>query len=511
MIRLCADKPRVPMPFSRRFFFAGLIALFASAPAFASLKHRKQPAAPRHGRPLRPTEVPKLTGTPLPIPPVVDLVPGVIWELKAEPVSHAFLADKPVEIIGYNGLFPGPTIRMTRGTTTTVRFVNALSRPASLQWHGLVAPAMTDAAQGLAQPDATLEHVIAVSQPPATLWYHEALLSPPSPDQPFGLAIVADPADAALSLPAQYGIDDFPVILHDRTFDATGRPVDPAIPDAGAIGARGATVLVNGIADALLKVPQRLVRLRLLNAARARVFRLFMDDERSFWLVATDGGYLKAPDEIDTLILAPGERAEIIVDFADGSTALMSTPDDVTVHGKPGGEDDVHHADLYEKPFRVLAFEAIKDAIAAKPLPTQLPAEPMPAAPETATHRRFELTVTSGGADLATTVATINGRVYDPKRVDVTVRRGTPEIWQICAPTIASSVHVTGARIRVLSEDGEPPRAWNSGPKDTVFVENALQLEVLFPEAATAAAPFTLAATVPDQAAAGAAATIVVE
>jgi FtsP/CotA-like multicopper oxidase with cupredoxin domain len=385
-----------------------------------------------------------------------------------------------------------------------------MQRPTNVHWHGLIVDPNADAAMISVPPGDTWETSIVVEQPSATLWYHEHMLGIAGLDRPAGMMIVDDPADDALTLPSAYGVDDFPIILDDRTFDANGLPVDMVTPDAALIGTRGATILVNGIADALLKVPQRLVRLRIVNAARARVFRLFMDDERSFFLIAGDGGYVPQPVEIDTLILAPGERAEIIVDFADGSTSLLSTPDDIDVRAGASGAEVSHHADTFAKQFRVLAFDAVKDTTPHKPLPTALPAAAVSDTPDDAKHRRFEFATRGAGADLGGVVATINGKTFDPHRVDIETRRGTTEIWQLVASDMPHSVHVSGAQFHVLSQDGEEPRAWNRGAKDTVFVENTVEVQVTFSLPATATTPFAIESALPEHAAAGAMATVVV-
>lgn len=497
------------MSFSRRAVIAGLAHVFAAMPAVAAVKHHHG-GGPRthHGKPAS-TEVPKLTGTAVPIPPLIEPKPGSTLELTAGTVNHAFLPDKPTEVTGYNGNYPGPTVRLVRGQTTKVHLVNGLTRPTNVHWHGLIVDPNADAALISVPPSDTWETALSVDQPAATLWYHEHMLSNPQVGRGTGLLIVSDGSDVAMGLPTTYGVDDFPIILDDRSFDAAGNPIDQPATGAAVIGSRGNTILVNGVANALLKVPQKRVRLRLLNAARARVFRLFMDDERSFQLIAGDGGYLPAPDEIDTLILAPGERAEIIVDFADGSTSLLSTPDDIAVRSDTEGTDVTHYSDTFERQFRVLAFDAFKDTSPQKPMPTQLPAIPIPPVPDDVRHRRFEfkLRAADGTSGVA---ATINGKTFDPARVDVSGARGTTEIWQLVAPDMPHTVHIVGAEVHVLTQDGDTPRAWNRGPKDTIFVENSIDLQVTFTLPAPAATPYVIESALPEHAAEGAIATVVV-
>ena len=94
-------------------------------------------------------------------------------------------------------------------------------------------------------------------------------------------------------------------------------------------GMIGDTIITNGVANASRRVPAGLVRLRLLNGANARYFRLRFDDNREFHKIATDGGFLEEPVPIRELVMSPGERNEVVVDFSDGNPAmLVSGPTD---------------------------------------------------------------------------------------------------------------------------------------------------------------------------------------
>jgi len=78
----------------------------------------------------------------------------------------------------------------------------------------------------------------------------------------------------------------------------------------------GDTIVVNGKTWPYLDVEPRRYRFRLLNGSNARVYVLkFSSPQVKMWQIATDGGYLDAPAAIRELVLAPGERAEVIVDF----------------------------------------------------------------------------------------------------------------------------------------------------------------------------------------------------
>ncbi|MDR3496743.1 MAG: multicopper oxidase domain-containing protein [Ancalomicrobiaceae bacterium] len=522
------------MPLSRRLFMLASASALAFPDAAFAARHHPRPKKTRQSPKVAPTPVAKLTGNPLKLPPLVEPKAGETWELTAATASHEFVAGKPVDVAGYGGTYLGPAIRLKRGETTTARLANTLNRPTNVHFHGLLVDSAADGALASVAPGTSWETSLAVDQPAATLWYHAALRGQIGADLTDGLAgmlIVEDPAAPVAGLPNTYGVDDFPLMLQDATLDDAGRPVYQPTTEAREHGVRGDRILVNGTLDALVKVPQRPVRLRLVNAAKARVFRIFLDDERSFQLIATDGGYLAEPAEIDTLVLAPGERVEIVIDFADGSASMMSTPDD---HDLRLGGRVQRLSDKLDKPFRIIAFEAEKDGKPHVDAPERLPAPPAPVQPADARRRRFVLDVGwpqpghDAGDDVSSDVpgkesrlpvvaskaalptgtpglpvATINKSVYAAGRINDAVTFGTTELWEIVAPAMTLPFHVAGVQFRVISEDGGPPRAWNRGPKDTVFVETSVELLVSFSRHASAARPFLYASGIAEEEDAG--------
>jgi FtsP/CotA-like multicopper oxidase with cupredoxin domain len=529
------------LPLTRRTLLAG--ACFAlgagAAPALAAKKHGKS-----HGQEAPAEATP--AGTPLPVPPLVDLTPDAPFDLVAMSGRHAFLAGKPVDVVGYGGGYMGPALRLRRGATVAVRLLNRLERPTNVHWHGLLVDGRFDGgATPPIAPGGTWEARLAVDQPAATLWYHAHVHGSTTRDVHDGLAgllIVEDGAAARLGLPTTWGVDDLPLVLQDRDFDESGRPVMPPLAASLEHGFRGHVPIVNGVAAAVARVPARRVRLRLLNASGARTFRLAFDDHRSFHLVAVDAGLLPAPIELTGLPLAPGERAEILVDFAAGPASLTTEPD---VHEHRMGTGVALLPDVIDGPTRLVAFEPHSDQAAAHAVPASLAVLPaLPASTLGIPRRRFELRIAPGlaigggvaGHDHAGHGApapdphaahmaapapaphaghgapapdphaahmgaaampteqpprlTINGVGFAMGRIDETVKLGATEIWEIASPDMAHPFHLHGAHFRVLSEDGERPKSWNGGFKDTVLVENSAELLVTFTRPADADAPF---------------------
>ena len=78
----------------------------------------------------------------------------------------------------------------------------------------------------------------------------------------------------------------------------------------------GDTALVNGKVWPFLEVEQRRYRFRILNGSNARFYNLFLDSGQPFFQIGTDGGFLPAAVPVGKLLLAPAERADVIVDFS---------------------------------------------------------------------------------------------------------------------------------------------------------------------------------------------------
>ncbi|WP_333822890.1 multicopper oxidase domain-containing protein [Pinisolibacter sp.] len=493
----------------------GLVASITPAGAERRNKKSSKKAAPAAA------PEPTFTGMPLPIPRLVDLADGETFDLVAEAATHAFVDGKPVDVVGYGGTYMGPALRLKPGTKPKIRLVNRLARPTNVHWHGLLVPSRQDGATlpGL-RTDESWETELTVDQPAATLWYHAHVHGRTARDVHDGLAgllIVDDGTSAALGLPSTWGVDDIPLVLQDRDLDDAGRPVYGAGAAVVEHGFRGSDMVVNGVTQAIAEVPARLVRLRLLNAANARTFRIAFEDQRTFRLIATDAGFLPAPIELTLLALAPGERAEILVDFAEETGVLLTGPD---LHEHRTGADAALLPDVIDKPVRLVAFDTVRDAATPARVPATL-STPLPPIGTTGDlkRRRFELRAvpnpaaaaddhgrhmmpgsmshgTVGRDGHAPTAAvpplllTINGRSFAEGRIDEKVALGATEIWEIASPDMAHPFHLHGARFRVLSEDGDQPKAWNRGLKDTIRVENSAELLVTFTRPADAKAPF---------------------
>jgi FtsP/CotA-like multicopper oxidase with cupredoxin domain len=443
---------------------------------------------------------PSPAGTHLPIPTLVDAAKqDNAVNLKVMSDQHAFIEGRPTKTYGYSAPILGPVIRVQRGETVRVTVQNALDTVTTVHWHGLLVPGYNDGGpQQLIKSGGTWRPVLKIDQPAATLWFH------PHPHHDTarqiymgltGMIIVDDGSDARLDLPRSYGVDDLPVILQDRSIDADGS-IGYDNNDLNALdiayGDRGETIIINGAITPTAKVPTGLVRLRLLNAANAQNFDLRFKDRRNFHVIASDGGFLSAPVTVTQLRISPAERFEILVDFADGKAVALETgPDnELGVFGRvaPDGSADF---------VAIMQFEPTPTMPSVKRVPDRLVETGTANAASAVRRRQFVLD--SGlcasrqqagpHTDMPALIG-INGKAFDPARIDVETKLGTTEVWEITSIGMAHPFHTHGAIFRILSIEGAPPPAHLSGWKDTVLVEDKAELLVAFNQPATRQHPF---------------------
>lgn len=365
--------------------------------------------------------------------------------------------------MGYDGTYLGPTLRLRRGRTVAARVSNATNVPVSTHWHGLNVPSDADggAMQSVIAPGGTWDAALPVDQSAATLWYHTHVHGRTAPDLWAGLAgaiIVEDEASDALGLPSEHGVDDLVLILQDKRFDADGRAIyDPGMMEI-MHGHVGDAVLANGQFAPVAQVPAGLVRLRLINAATSAEHRIAFPGGAQ--LIGVDQGLLPAPVAVADIVLAPGERAEIVVEVAPGAEVAPMIQAN-SVGGGMGGTSTPHP----------LIHLRADDRRGAGRLRDRLAPDPEPL-PEPVAARTFTLQENMGPVQMVRHASglgarmTINDAAYDPDRIDFTPRRGTVERWVLETDGMAHPFHAHGVKMRVLG----PTRPEEAGWKDVVTV-----------------------------------------
>jgi FtsP/CotA-like multicopper oxidase with cupredoxin domain len=390
---------------------------------------------------------------------------------------------------------------------------NRLDEETTLHWHGLLVPSQEDGGpHNTIKPGSVWSPELAIRQPAATTWFHPHPHGSTARQIYEGLAgmmIVSDGADGDRGLPQTYGLDDLPIVLQDKRFSGSGAlAYEPDMMDI-MHGFQGDTLVVNGAIDPIGTVPAGLVRLRLLNAANARVFDLRFSDRRPFYVIAGDGGLLSEPVEVRSLAIGPAERYEVLVDFADGRPVdLVTAPD--AGHG-PGMMMPMMGPAMRSsgRSERLMGFRpapALKAA--ATRLPRQLATLAAPDVKSAVARRTFQLDPMMGmgmmgmmgmgmrggrgeGSRPAHMMG-INGRSFAMDRIDVAAKLGTAEIWEVSAGgmPMLHPFHIHGVRFRILSKAGRTPTARESGWKDVVLVEEHAEILVNFDNPAPSSMPF---------------------
>lgn len=383
-----------------------------------------------------------------------------------------FLPGKTTETWGINGAYLGPTVRASRGDTVRMVVTNRLLERSTLHWHGMRLPARIDGGpHQMIEPGGTWTAEWMLDQPATTSWFHPHLHRKTAMHVYLGLAglfLVDDPDGP--DLPGTYGVDDIPLIVQDKKIRDDGTLHTGGV-ESGTFGILGDTVLINGTYDPFVEVGTELVRFRLLNASNARVYRIGFADHRTVHVVTTDAGPLERPAATDRVKLSPGERAEIVVRFTPGESVIMDSR----------GESAASANDIEEEDFRLLKVVAAPSLAASAPLPAALGGTPPGPVPAGVRVRRFSLS----GSE-------INDRDMDMGRIDEVVPAGALEIWDVHNTTYAHNFHIHEVAFHVLDINGAPPPAYQSGPKDTVFIpkEATARLLVQFGRHTDPAAPY---------------------
>jgi FtsP/CotA-like multicopper oxidase with cupredoxin domain len=421
----------------------------------------------------------------LTIPPLLE--PQLVGEekvfvLSAEQGETIFLKGKPTNTAGYNGSYLGPTLRAHQGDNVRIVLTNNLPQPMTTHWHGMHLPAMMDGGPHQEiEPGGVWEPYWKIENEAATLWYHPHVIEQTGTQVYSGLAglfIIDDENSDSQSLPNEYGVDDLPLIVQDREFQEDAELVyaPQRKDDLGHTGMLGDTIIVNGTHAPFVDVPAKQIRLRILNASNARRYNFGFEDGRAFYQIATDGGLLPSPVSRTRMTLAPGERAEVIVDLTGQIEALTLISDAVYeenevlrfVKAMLKMERDENEI------FKIIELRLQQTTEFSETLPQVLNSiEPLPSAVRT---RRFILNPRN---------RSINGDVMNHHYINEVVHSGDVEIWEIINLSgTYHPFHIHGVQFQILDRWGKRPADYERGWKDTVLVSNAEIVHVImrFPE-----------------------------
>lgn len=419
------------------------------------------------GQPLR--ELPRLANA--------SSEPGVFKAtLTAAPAMAHFAPDLPTPVLAYNGASPGPLIEAYEGDRIDITFANRIpGQDSTIHWHGMPVPSDQDGnpMDAVASGGDRAYRFTLPADSAASYWYHPHPHGRTAEQVYRGLAGVFLVRSRKDPIPAEYG--DTVLMFTDLRLAEDGAHAPPT--DADAMNGRiGDHVLVNGQKQPVMEaVAGTRRRLRLFNATNARYLRLVFEGA-AMTRVGSDGGLLEKPVDATELLLAPAERAEIVVTFPHAGQAALRT---LEYDSGWMGPDRPQSAGL-----TLLDVQVAAALVAPKvpPLPATLRAIARLGQP--VERRRFVFTETmSHGPQGMAMQFLINGAAFDMKRVDVTMRAGQVEQWEIeNQADMDHPFHVHGVQFQVTARrrgngafQPEPWLAW----KDTVNVPPGETVRIL--------------------------------
>jgi len=428
----------------------------------------------------------------LPIPPdlrprerseSVGTGPVSVFELHERPFQHRFHPDLPPSTLwGYEGMFPGPTLRVRRGDASLLRIRNELPPDGG----GGVGQPRTACRVGLSEsagtpedhfgPGESKDYPVAALR--ASARYRDGRLGFGAQNVYKGLAgflISTDPVDSgdgndpnprALRLPG--GPCDVPLLLADRRFGVTlDHPL--AWNPFSMTGCPDDYVTVNGAVQPYFKVARRKYRFRIWNAGPSRAYELSLSNRLLLILLAVDGYLLEAPVERTDLRLAADQLRDVVIDFSRVPLGTEVYLEDQTI---PGPVRANPLPGIPRPPFRILKFLVDRDAPDPSRVPSQLGPGPREAVPLDLPTRTFAFADGRG-------VWTLNGKSFDLGRADAVGKPGAREVWILKNESKDQTLALR------LTAEGRLPGVpaslpWESGPRSVTELRPGEETKLLF-------------------------------
>jgi spore coat protein A len=396
-------------------------------------------------------------------------------------------------IAGYNGIFPGPTIRVKQGTRTEVRVRNALPTRGLIHpeefrtvthLHGSASlPQYDGYANDYTAPGQMKNYHYPNWQTARTLWYHDHNHHVTSQNVYTGLAgfyPMSDPYEQAQLPQGEY---DVPLMISDASFNADG---SFAYNDTGHTGMFGDVILVNGVPWPTMKVKPRIYRFRFLIASVSRSYRPTLSTGEPVYVVATDAGMVPVVQAVKSWRQGTAERYEVLIDFRTYS------PGQSVELRNLSNKNNTDFANTN----KIMKFEVVADSglITADTIPATLDSGPalnaarggiatMSLTPDMAKAKR-ELKVERVHGEWA-----INGVTWaEVENSGFSKLFGNPNPFDVEQWTITNAsggwyhplhIHLVDGRIIGRNTNGGKAFAWETGPKDVFYAGENESITVL--------------------------------
>ncbi len=394
----------------------------------------------------------------LPIPALAPytMVNGVkTFNMNINQSTTQFFSGVNTRTYGINSNVLGQTIRIHDGDRVQIKYKNNLSEATTMHGHGMHIPAIMDGGpKNKIQPGKTWTASYTVKQPASTNWYHPHLMGTTGRHVYMGLAgmiIIDDDTSDALALPKTYGVDDIPLIIQDKRFTAS-RQINYAPTRMEVMrGYTSRTMMINASINPTLNVKDKQIRFRVLNGSNSSLYNLQFSDGRSFKQIATDGGFLEKPVNLNSLLLSPGERAEIVVNFSGdlgNSVTLRETRNNINI----------------------MRININSTSVGVTSIPSTLKTLEKYRASDAVRTRSFLLNTVGGG--MMGKMA-INGKSFNLDRIDNVIPVNDIEIWNIRnTMNLEHNFHIHAIHFMILERNGSSANvaANEKGYKDVVRI-----------------------------------------
>ncbi|NOQ16938.1 MAG: multicopper oxidase domain-containing protein [Methyloprofundus sp.] len=231
-------------------------------------------------------------------------------------------------LVELKGNYLGPILNYVKGQKVRIYYHNKMSEPSIIHWHGLHVPQHSDGhPMYTLSPGESYVYEFEVMNRAGTSFYHSHSHNLTAEQVYKGLAgliTVTDDDEQKLDLPR--GKYDLPFVIQDRTFNKQNQLQYLRGMHGKMMGFLGDTILVNGLPNVAFPVKSRAYRFRAVNGSNSRIYKLGWDDGTPITAIGTDAGLLPRPETRPYIMLAPGERVDLWLDFsgrAVGSELVM--------------------------------------------------------------------------------------------------------------------------------------------------------------------------------------------
>ena len=403
---------------------------------------------------------------------IPDTLSGTTFNLTIKDTFSQLRTGQQTITSGVNNKFWGPTLFVNKGDTVHMNVRNSMNDSTTIHWHGMHLPAVMDGGPHQVIPPGTLwQPYWQINNLAGTYWYHPHLHEMTLEHVTKGIGgfmIVRDPQESALALPRKYGIDDIPIALTSRRYDATNQFVVTNT-------VYGDYMLTNGTPNAQVSLPKQYVRLRILNAEIERGYNLGFSDNRTFYIIGNDGGLLNTPVAATRVKLMVGERVEILVNLGTnnfGDSLNLMAYNSNQAFGFPGGEAGV--AGEFGSLLNNIDFTVLHIKV------TATTANPITSVPAVLANNSYwtsadatvsrNLTITGGQPNQP---FTFDNTSFSLNNINKTINLNDIEKWTVTNNNIfGHTFHIHDVQFKIVARNGIATSVgdFESGWKDVMYV-----------------------------------------